>query len=134
MAEQTVATSPAVPASNEAGAPATREETRYLIPPVDIYETADGLAVLADLPGVDRDGVEVRVDNGILTLRGRVQKQLLGSPVSTEFALLDFFRQFELNDEVDQEKISAELRHGVLKVLLPKAERVKPRRIAVQVG
>jgi len=130
MAERTVATRAAENAS------ASREETRsqekYITPPVDIFENSDGLVVKADLPGVAKEALEVRVDNNLLTIRGKAAHTAPGQPVYREYTLVNFFRQFELNDKVDQNKISAELKHGVLTLSLPKAEEAKPRKIEVK--
>jgi HSP20 family protein len=132
MAERTVPTR-----GGETATP-NREETRsqehYLMPPVDIYENADGLVVKADLPGVGKDGLDVRVENNLLTIRGKAQHIALGDPVYREYELINFFRQFELNERVDQEKISADLKHGVLTLNLPKAEEAKPKKIDVRVS
>ncbi|MBN1868861.1 Hsp20/alpha crystallin family protein [Candidatus Sumerlaeota bacterium] len=111
----------------------TREESRYLTPPVDIYETADALVVAADVPGAEKDTVSIRVDNGILTIEAKPSYQPRGTAYSEEFALLNFYRQFQLPDAIDQDKIEAQYKHGVLTVTLPKAEAVKPRQIAVNV-
>jgi HSP20 family molecular chaperone IbpA len=132
MAEKTVAnrTREQKPASREE----TRSDERYVTPPVDIYETAEGLVVKADLPGVAKDGLDVRVENNLLTIRGKAGHIAAGEPVYREYGLANFFRQFELNDRVDQQSISAELKHGVLTLTLPKAEEAKPRRIDVRVA
>jgi HSP20 family molecular chaperone IbpA len=133
MAEKTVANR-----SRQQQAPANREETRsderYVTPAVDIYETAEGLVVKADLPGVSKDGLDVRVENNLLSIRGRASHAAPGEPVYREYELVNFFRQFELNDKVDQQRISAELKHGVLTLSLPKAEEAKPRRIDVKLS
>ena len=113
---------------------ATREENRYMVPPVDIYETDKALAVIVDLPGVSKDSVDIRVDQDILTIKGKVNYEPPKDLIRREFGLLDFFRQFQLSDEVDQEKISAESQNGVLKITLPKAEKAKPKQIKVKVG
>jgi HSP20 family molecular chaperone IbpA len=132
MAERTVA------ARAQGQAPSIREETRsqeqYITPPVDIYETADGLVVKADLPGVAKEGLDVRVENGLLTIRGKAAHAAPGDPVYREYGLVNFFRQFELNERVDQSKISADLKHGVLTLNLPKAEEAKPRQIEIKVS
>jgi HSP20 family molecular chaperone IbpA len=132
MAEKTVAN------RSRAQTPPSREETRsderYVTPPVDIYETAEGLVVKADLPGVAKDGLDVRVENNLLTIRGKAAHAAPGDPIYREYGLINFFRQFELNDRVDQQRISAELKHGVLTLNLPKAEEAKPRRIEVKVA
>jgi len=112
---------------------ATREDSRYLAPPVDIYETSEGLTVVADLPGVDKSDVSIRVENGILTIEGRPSHETTGTTILAEFGLLKYFRQFEITDEVDQDKIQAEFKNGVLTVRLPRAEKAKPRQIEVKV-
>jgi HSP20 family protein len=119
---------------NDPKAPATREESRYLVPPVDIYETEEGLVVVADLPGVKKENTDIRVENNILTIQGKTEKaKSEANPVYNEFELHNYYRQFELNEEVDQEKISAELKHGVLTLHLPKREETKPKKISVKV-
>jgi HSP20 family protein len=132
MAEKTVATR-----SQQSMSP-SREETRsqeqYVTPPVDIYETQEGLIVKADLPGVARDGMDIRVENNLLTIRAKASHVAPGEPIYREYGLVNFFRQFELNERVDQSKISAELNHGVLTLKLPKAEEAKPRKIDVKVA
>jgi HSP20 family protein len=131
MAERTVpsAASDKAPRREETHAP-----ERYITPPVDIFETAEGLTVVADLPGVEQKGLDVRVADGILTIQGSTAHVAPGTPVDREYELLDFYRQFELSEEVDSERISAELKHGVLTLRLPKKERAKPRRIEVSVA
>jgi len=110
----------------------TRADERYLIPPVDIFETKDGLTVVADLPGVGRDALDIRVAEGILTIEGRAAHAAPGTPVAREYELLSFFRQFELPETVDPDKISADLAHGVLTLKLPKKEAARPRKIEVR--
>jgi len=134
MAEQTVSVTQTSPATTEGKLPTTREETRYQIPPVDICESKDGLMVIADLPGVERDGIDIRVNNDVLTIQGKVKNVAKGDGIYNEFAMLDYFRQFQLSDQVAQDKITAELKHGVLKVYLPKMEKAKPKQIAVHVS
>ena len=112
----------------------TRQKERYLSPPVDIYETEDGLTVVADLPGVEKGDIEVRVDKDILTICGKAKHIAPGEPIRTEYNLLNFYRQFQLGDGVDQEKITADLKHGVLTIHLPKPEELKPKKIKVKVG
>ena len=112
----------------------TRETTQTLEPAVDIFEVSDGLVVVADLPGVAKDRVDVRVENGLLTIDGKTQTDMPGEPLFSEFRLLNFFRQFRLSEEVDQEKIKADMKFGVLTIHLPKAEKSKPKRIDVKVA
>ena len=132
MAERTIATR-----SQQSMTP-SREETRsqeqYITPPVDIYETQEGLVVKADLPGVSKNSMDIRVENNLLTIRANPAHVAPGEPIYREYGLVNFFRQFELNERVDQSKISAELNHGVLTLNLPKAEEAKPRKIDVKVA
>jgi HSP20 family protein len=111
----------------------TRMQERYMQPPVDIYETEEGLVLLADLPGVAPDGLKLRLEDNILTIQATAKHLVEAEPIYREFELYNFFRQFELSDEVDQEKITASLSHGVLRLYLPRAEKAKPREIPVQV-
>src|SRR5262245_11910560 len=110
----------------------TRNHERYIAPPVDIYETPEGLVVLADLPGVSQEALDVRVDNNVLTIRGHARHTVPGETTYREYELVNFFRQFELSDKVDQNHISAELKCGVLTLQLPKAAEAKPRQIEVR--
>ncbi len=89
---------------------------------------------MADLPGVSREDLDVSVENGLLTIRGRTHHAVPGDAIYREYELANFFRQFELSDKVDQNKITAELKHGVLTLNLPKAEEAKPRQIEVKVS
>ena len=93
MAEKTVAT-PEVQKANMTES--TRNQERYVAPPVDIYETRDGLVVLADLPGVAKEALDVRVDNNVLTIRGHARHVVPGEVTYREYELVNFFRQFEL--------------------------------------
>ena len=125
---------PTIPAKREETMPGTREEERTLIPPVDIFENDDGLMVVADLPGVAKEDVDVRVENNVLTLKGKAGPISSHEPQYREYHLLSFFRQFQLSDAVDQERIKAEMRHGVLMLSLPKKEQAKPKQITVKVS
>lgn len=132
MAEKTVATAASgKPARTEREI--TRAQERYIQPPVDIYENPDGLVLLADLPGVEPNDVTIRLEDNILTIQATPKHLITAEPIYREFELVNFFRQFELSDEVDQDKITARLSHGVLMLELPKAEKAKPRQIDVQV-
>lgn len=132
MAEKTVA----APGGREVSTTreTTRAQERYVTPPVDIYETKDELVVTADLPGVPREGLDVRVEDNVLTIQGKSNHPAPGEEVYREYELNNFFRQFELSEAVDQSKIGAELKHGVLTLHLPKAEKAKPRQIQVRIA
>jgi HSP20 family protein len=111
----------------------TRQPDRYAVPPVDIYEEQDKLVVLADLPGVKRENLSVKVEQGILTIEGRVDRAPQGNPLRREWTLVPFFRQFRITEEIDPQKIRAALQNGVLRLDLPKAEKAKPRQIPVEI-
>jgi len=133
MAEKTVAMTEAQ--EEHAVQPeGTRTRERYVAPPVDIYEVADGLVVTADVPGVTQDQLEVRVDNHILTIRGQISDSMMSDAAYREYELVSYFRQFELSEKVDESKITADMKHGVLTLNLPKAEEAKPRKISVAVS
>ena len=105
------------------------------VPPVDIYETERGLAVLADLPGVARGDLNIHVEDGVLTIQGKTSRQTPpGSMLHREYELVNYFRQFELSEKVDRARIGAALKHGVLTLDLPTAEEARPRQIEVHVG
>jgi len=112
----------------------TRHQERSIAPPVDIYETREGLVVLADLPGVAKEALEVRVEQHVLTIRGQARHRVPAEAVYREYDLVNFFRQFELSEQVDQRQITAELKSGVLTLTLPKAQEAQSRQIAVHVA
>ncbi len=123
-----------VPAKTQKDVPATREEERYLKPPVDIYEKEDKLTVIVDMPGVKQDDVDVRVDDGILTIQGKITHEPPAEDAEyREFKLMNFFRQFELGELIDQEKISAKLTNGVMTLNLPKVEKAQPKQIKINI-
>jgi len=112
----------------------TTREGLYFEPPVDIYETDDSLHLVADMPGVAADGVEIDVREGVLTLLGRQVPADEGRVVYREFRPGSYYRRFNLSEAIDQEKIQAKLSNGVLEVKLPKVPKVQPRKIQVQIG
>lgn len=102
-------------------------------PPIDIFETADGLVLLADLPGVTIDSLELQVQDNKLTLFGKVKPDVPPEAqlIHQEYAVGHFLRSFILSDEVDHDRITARLNHGVLEVVLPQLRKSEPRRIQV---
>jgi len=101
--------------------------------PIDIYETAEGLVLMADLPGVTTDTLELQVQDNKLTIFGRVTPIVPPDArlLHREFERGDFLRSFILSDEVDYDGITAKLNNGVLEVNLPRMPRAEPRRIQV---
>jgi HSP20 family molecular chaperone IbpA len=128
MAEQTV---PMAGPQDRAAHEPTRSGQDYVSPAVDIYEDEQGLHVIADLPGVEPNAVDVRVDRGVLTIQAQANHLVKMGSVYREYELTGFFRQFQLPEEIDAAKIAAEMKNGVLILHLPRAERMKPRRIEV---
>ena len=118
-----------------ADAEQTKEGLVYQ-PAVDIFETGDGITLMADLPGVKPDHLSIDLKDDVLTIRGDVESpEGKGeAPVMQEFGWGSYYRQFSLAETVDQSKIEAKLNDGVLRLELPKVERAKPRTIAVKTG
>lgn len=106
----------------------------YHTPPIDIHEGPDGLVLEADLPGVSEGQLSIQLEDNVLSLHARVEAPAPADArvLHEEYRPGDFYRSFILSDEVERSKISAELKHGVLKLTLPKAERAKTRRIEVK--
>lgn len=100
---------------------------------MDIYETRDALFLIADMPGVDDKSVDVELEKNILTISGRVENGRVKdySLVFSEYEVGDYERTFTLSNEIDREKIRATVKQGVLRLELPKAEKVKPKKIAI---
>ena len=109
---------------------------RVLTPGADVYENEDGLVVVADMPGVDEKSVDINVERNVLTIEGHVGPEQLDSYqlVYREYEPGDYRRAFILSDEVDVARIEASVKQGVLRIVLPKAEAAKPRKIAVKTG
>jgi len=103
-------------------------------PTVDVFENKDGYLVLADLPGVSPDRLNVRLEQGELLVEGTWDSQEPDNPVAREFRPTDFRRLFLVPDAIDAEGVEATLTNGVLHVKIPKSEAVKPRQIKINVG
>lgn len=107
---------------------------RYYRPNVDILERGDELLVVADIPGANGESIDVGFEDGVLTIHAKVEPR---QPADTryllqEYGIGDFWRTFQVSEAIDAGKISAEYADGVLTLHLPKAEAVKPRKIAVK--
>ena len=119
-------------------APAKAERVRpgrVFIPAVDIFETPQALVLVADMPGVSGDAVTLDLKENLLTIFGEVssppEKEAL---LAQEYAIGDFYREFQVGELIDKDKIKASVKNGVLTLTLPKAEKAKPRRIEVKSG
>jgi HSP20 family protein len=103
-------------------------------PAVDIFEHDDTTVIMADMPGVAADDVDVTLERQVLTLRGKVKAHAPEGyrTLSTEYRIGDYVRVFTLSDEIDQAKINAAFKNGVLRLELPRSPETKPKKIAVK--
>jgi len=113
-------------------AESTRSAPVY-VPLVDIYETEDSLVVLADMPGVAPENVDIDLKDDLLTIRGTVSPEGQAERMLLrEYGVGDYYRQFTIGRIIDQSKIEAVMKDGVLKLTLPKVDAAKPRKITVK--
>jgi HSP20 family molecular chaperone IbpA len=121
---------------NTPAAERSARDERALLPPVDVIEEPAGITLYADLPGVSRDRLDLRVEGDTLTIAGELSLPLPeGMQAShAEVEQARYRRSFRLSQELEPDKIGAELSHGVLRVRIPKAEHAQPRRIEVAAG
>ena len=107
--------------------------SRVFMPTADIYETKDSLTVVLEMPGVAKDSVDIRVEDGVLNVDGRLDfsKYEAMQPLYTEYNIGHYSRSFRLPSQIDQSKIAADLKDGVLSLVLPKAEKAKPRTVQI---
>jgi HSP20 family molecular chaperone IbpA len=115
---------------------ASPASTPFLVPQVDVVEDSSGITLLADLPGVKKDGLDIKVDGQTLSLEGTVA---LDAPqpfdaVFAEVRASRYRRSFTLSNELDSAAIDAQLKDGVLRLRIPKVAEAQPRRIEVRVG
>ena len=108
----------------------------HVLPPVDVFENEQSITLLADLPGVSRDQLQIRIDGDSLVLEATATTQ---GPENMQLVYVEaqcptYRRQFTLSRELDTSRVEAQLRDGVLRLTIPKAEEAKPRRIQVQVA
>ena len=108
-------------------------KVKTFLPRVDIYETRDALFLIADMPGVDEKTVDVELEKNVLTISGRVENGKVQDYrlVFSEYEVGDYERTFTLSDEIDKNKIKASVKQGVVRLELPKAEKVKPKIIKI---
>jgi len=106
---------------------------KTFVPRVDIYENKDALYLIADMPGVDEKTVDIELEKNLLTITGRVENGRIADATMmySEYEIGDYERVFTLSDEIDRDKIVASVKNGVLRLELPKAEKVKPKRISI---
>jgi HSP20 family protein len=111
----------------------TTAERPFVAPDVNIYETEDAFVLQAEMPGVTKEALEIVLEGNALTFVGRRDEELLpGNPLYRESRNAHYRRVFELDPSIDTDRIAAEMHQGVLTLRLPKAERVKPRKIEIK--
>jgi HSP20 family protein len=134
--QKTGTTAPVERQGERQGAGQSSADTRALLPRVDVLEDERGITLLADLPGVPRDGLDIKVDGETLTIEGSIATatpQAL-QPAYVELRAPRFRRAFTLSRELDTGHIEANLKDGVLNLRIPKLEHAQPRRISVNVS
>jgi len=121
---------------NQGAVPVTREEIstpgRFLVPAVDIFESIESLHLVADMPGVEKSGLDISLEKGVLTINGKVESVVRGRAIIREYSSANYYRQFKLPDLLNGDKSIAELRNGVLTLTIPKSEAAKPKRIEIR--
>jgi HSP20 family protein len=110
------------------------QQREAIAPFVDVYENADELLLVVDVPGANNDGIDVQLDKGQLTILAKRREEAPGSVLAAEYEACDYLRVFSVPQGIDPSKIDAQLNGGVLRLRLPKSESVKPRRIEVKQG
>ena len=123
------------PESKGTMAERTRDRRTY-IPRVDIYSENENLYLVADMPGADESTVSITLDKDVLTIEGSVDEPSINGRklIYGEYGIGDYYRSFTLSEEIDREKIEASIKNGVLRVILPKAEPHKTKKIAIHAG
>jgi HSP20 family molecular chaperone IbpA len=106
---------------------------RLFRPDVDIVERKDDIIIMADMPGVDKNSVDITLENKVLTIYGKVDTEIPEKHklYISEYGIGDYHRVFIINEEIDRDKIEASVKNGVLKILLPKSEALKTKKIEV---
>ncbi len=106
---------------------------RFYVPNTDIFEDESALTVVMEMPGVQKENVEIKIEKNVLAVEGRIDfsKYENFDPIYTEYNVGPYKRSFSLSSKIDQEKISAEMNDGLLTLVLPKAEDTKPRTIKI---
>ena len=105
----------------------------WLTPAVDIYENDQGLTLMADLPGVPKDRLNLGIDKGVITIEALAPVKEGGTFGYREFGVTGFYRRFQLPDNLELDRISADMKDGVLTIQMPKTEAARPRKIEVTV-
>ena len=111
----------------------TTVPVRYFVPTTDIFETEDALTVVMEVPGVNKEAVDISVENQVLKIEAKIDPSKYDGmePLYTEYNVGHFARSFTLSNKIDQQQINAKLEDGVLTLTLKKAKEAVPRKISV---
>ncbi len=119
----------------ETGAERTRDRLAF-VPRADVYETDEEIVVVADMPGVSADSVDITLEDNVLTINGYVEPEAPEgyNLVYAEYRVGDYLRAFRLSDQIDRDGIEATVKDGVLRLRLPKVMEARTRKIEVRAG
>ena len=134
MAEKNKTLTPEKAEASESPVAERTKDRRTFVPAVDILEDSNNLYIYADMPGTDEKGVNITLENDVLTIEGRVDEYKAEglNLCCSEYKVGDYHRVFNINEPVDRDKIEARMKNGVLNIVLPKAESVKAKSIPVR--
>jgi HSP20 family protein len=106
---------------------------REFVPATDVFETEEALTVVLEMPGVSKENVNIQLENDVITVEGRVDFSNYEGlqPLYTEYNVGNYRRSFQVSSKIDQERISAELKEGVMTLVLPKSEKARARKISL---
>ena len=110
------------------------EKESWVAPLIDIYETTEDYFLMAQMPGVSKENVKIKLEEGHLVIMGRItfEEVINHKYVLKETEIGNFYRRFKISESIDEQKIDAKLENGILNVKLPKHERVKPKTIEIK--
>ena len=110
-------------------------EECVIVPPVDIYETENEFVITAEMPGVNKEGIDLTLDNNELEINGKINGNLPDDEKLkySEFRLYNYHRKFKVGDSIDNNALKAKLDNGILTLTLPKKEEIKPKKIEVKI-
>jgi HSP20 family protein len=119
---------------HEAAPDSGLDQRRVFTPPIDIHEGPEGLTLEADLPGATENNLFIQLEDNVLSLHARIESPAPEGArlIHEEYPVGDYCRSFILSDEVDRDRITAELKNGVLRLVLPKADRARTRKIEIR--
>ncbi len=107
------------------------QEGPFFVPNIDIFEDDNNIVLIADMPGVNKDNIDIHIEDGQLRIQGKVSKEAPGEYVLSEYSIGNYFSNFAISTAIDQSGIQASMINGVLRVILPKSDKSKPKKITI---